>query len=402
MSSIDSIKLSDFEYTLPEEYIAQFPSERRDGSRLLIYRNGNIAHDRFYNLEHHLPVGTHLMLNNARVIPARLIFKRNTGARIEIFLLEPLAPFGSMESALRAAEPLTWLCMIGNLKKWKDGERLQLELEVSRKSVLLMAELTNRQQQQVTFRWNQPRPFGEILETAGQTPLPPYIKRESRREDSTAYQTVFAKVAGAVAAPTAGLHFTETVRQGLLKKGIQSSEITLFVGAGTFAPVTTVFMKDHPMHAEAIRIGKPAIEALLRAEYLVAVGTTSLRTLESFYWVGAKLLLNMPDPFVIEQLLPYTQKKNLPDWKTALQHLLNLMETTNQNELTANTALMIMPGYSFQSATGLITNFHFPKTTLIMLVAAFIGDDWKKVYDEALNQKYRFLSYGDSSLLWRK
>lgn len=391
-----NIRLSDFDYLLPEERIAQNPLEKRDESKLLVYKEGKISNLTFKELPELLPANSQLILNNAKVIPARLNFYRNTGAKIEVFLLEPESPFTQMELALRVKEKCVWQCMIGNLKRWKDDEILNLNLE----NTVLNAKLISREKQLVQLSWDSDLPFSSILEQAGKMPLPPYIKREAKISDSESYQTIFAKQEGAVAAPTAGLHFSDDILKQLKEKLIKTSEVTLYVGAGTFAPVNVERMVEHEMHAEMISVSLETIDQLLEENVRIAVGTTSLRTLESLYWIGVKLHFGENEPFEIEKLFPY-KFTNLPiTWNESLGTLKKYMRQMNLEIITAKTAIMIMPGYKFTSVKGLITNFHYPNTTLIMLVAAFIGDDWQKVYKNALENNYRFLSYGDSSLLW--
>ncbi len=412
-----SIKLSDFDYLLPEVYIAQKPLEKRDESKLLVYENGNISHNIFKNIPELLPENSRLILNNAKVIPARLHFYKTTGARIEVFLLEPESPFTQMELALRVTDKCVWQCMIGNLKRWKEEEILFLNLEGIEGEIELRAILISREKQLVELSWNCGLSFSTILDLAGKTPLPPYIKREAETADLESYQTVFAKEEGAVAAPTAGLHFSKEVLNELLKKQIKTSEVTLYVGAGTFAPVMTETMVEHEMHAEMISVTKETITELLEENVRIAVGTTSLRTLESLYWIGVKIFKNeiedstiqlnkkhktngQNEPLIIEKLYPYNFSKPPLSWNESLEIVLNYMTKMEIGILMAKTAIMIMPGYKFISVKGLITNFHYPNTTLIMLIAAFIGEDWRQVYKEGLANNYRFLSYGDSSLLF--
>lgn len=400
-ADINKVKLSDFNYVLPDKNIAQEPLEQRDASQLLVYRNGQISHEKFKDLDQFLTPNQHLVLNNAKVIPARLYFYRSSGAKIEIFLLEPLTPYTVMDRALMAKNKVTWQCMVGNLKRWKHEEVLSTLITENGKETRLFARLISRESPTVELTWDTDESLSEILERWGKTPLPPYIKRESVKKDEQSYQTVFAKEAGAVAAPTAGLHFSDTIFKKLHTKGVQNSEVTLYVGAGTFAPVNTEYMVDHDMHSEMIAVNLHRLREILNAEELVAVGTTSLRTLESLYWMGVKLSEKSQDPFILDKLFPYTFSMPPLTWKKSLNLLVNYMVDHEIEIIQGATSLMILPGYSFMSCNALITNFHFPSTTLIMLVAAFIGDDWKKVYDEALLNNYRFLSYGDSSLLWR-
>lgn len=391
-----NIKLSHFDYLLPEERIAQNPLEKRDQSKLLVYQKGEITNHVFNEIPELLHLNSQLVLNNAKVIPARLSFYRATGAKIEVFLLEPESPFTQMELALRVTGKCIWQCMIGNLKRWKDDEILTLKLN----DLVLNAKLFSREKQLVELSWEGNLPFSTILDLAGKTPLPPYIKRDAEISDLSSYQTVFAKQEGAVAAPTAGLHFSEEVLEKLKKRQIETTEVTLYVGAGTFAPVNVETMVDHEMHAEMISVTAETIEELLEDKIRVAVGTTSLRTLESLYWIGVKIKKNEKEPLIIEKLYPYQFSQLSLTWNESMRELKKYMIKTNLKVITAKTAIMIMPGYKFTSVKALITNFHYPNTTLIMLVAAFIGDDWQKVYKNALDNDYRFLSYGDSSLLW--
>ncbi len=395
-----SIKLSNFDYLLPEERIAQKPMGMRDESKLLVYKDGEITNYRFCDLPELLPSNCRLILNNAKVIPARLHFISSKGDKIEVFLLEPESPYTQMELALMVTDNCVWHCMIGNLKRWKENEILTLKLNHFEENILLNAKLVSRKKQLVQLRWEGEISFSSVLELAGKIPLPPYIKREADADDSQSYQTVFAKLPGAVVAPTAGLHFSNEVFDNLKKKQIETTEVTLYVGAGTFAPVKVEAMMYHEMHAEMFSVNKNAIDQLLEENNRIAVGTTSLRTLESLYWIGVKLHNNMSEPFFIEKLFPYSFPSLPLTWNESLNLVKQFMMEMNLEILTAQTAIMIMPGYKFTSVNGLITNFHYPNTTLIMLVAAFIGDDWQKVYSAALDNNYRFLSYGDSSLLW--
>lgn len=396
------IKISDFEYILDEGRIAQTPLPERDQSKLLEYKDGQIQHYTFKQLPDLLPASARLVVNNAKVIPARLFFYRATGARIEVFLLEPAGEAVTPEQALAKTFDCTWNCMIGNLKKWRPKEVLSLTLDINGKAIQLNATLENHDNQVVKLSWGENIPFSSLLDHIGNMPLPPYIKRKAVEADESAYQTVFASQNGAVAAPTAGLHFTQSVFQDLASKNIEKTEVTLFVGAGTFAPVNVEVMADHPMHAEIISVGKQQLQELMNEQLRIAVGTTSLRTLESLYWMAVKLHHKQIDPFFVDKMYPY-QFIDLPlKWEEAIEILLDYLGKNQLQSITGKTAIMIMPGYKFASVKALVTNFHFPKTTLMMLVAAFIGDDWQKVYHEALAKDYRFLSYGDSSLLWLK
>ncbi len=396
------IKLSDFNFAFNEEAIAQNPLEERDTSKLLEYKDGKISHNIFKNLPELLPNHSRLVLNNAKVIPARLKFYKATGAKIEVFLLEPNSPFTQFELALNTKGTCVWQCIIGNLKRWKDDEVLSVSLTNSTSVINLTAQLISRQNQFVKFSWTDSIPFNVILDLAGKTPLPPYIKREANIKDTETYQTVFAKEQGAVAAPTAGLHFSEKVFEDLKSKEILTTELTLFVGAGTFAPVMVENMVDHDMHEEAISVSASSIEELLIENLRIAVGTTSLRTLESLYWIGVKLHTGEQDPLQIEKLYPYQFNHPKLSWSESLHCVNDYLTNQSLDRLVAKTSILIMEGYDFKSVNALITNFHFPNTTLIMLIAAFVGEDWRKIYKEALDNNYRFLSYGDSSLLWRK
>lgn len=396
------IKLSDFDFAFNEEAIAQNPLEERDTSKLLEYKDGKISHHIFKNLPELLPNHSRLVLNNAKVIPARLKFYKATGAKIEVFLLEPNSPYTQFELALNVKDSCVWQCMIGNLKRWKEDEILSVNLKNGSNVLVLSAQLISRENQLVKLSWPDMIPFSEILDIAGKTPLPPYIKREANIKDTETYQTVFAKEQGAVAAPTAGLHFSEKVFEDLKAKEISTTELTLFVGAGTFAPVMVENMVDHDMHEEAISVNASSIEELLSENIRIAVGTTSLRTLESLYWIGVKLHTGDPNPLQIEKLYPYQLNHPKLSWSDSLHYVKDYMINQSLDRLVAKTSILIMEGYDFKSVKALITNFHFPNTTLIMLIAAFVGEDWRKIYKEALDNNYRFLSYGDSSLLWRK
>ncbi|MBC6367399.1 S-adenosylmethionine:tRNA ribosyltransferase-isomerase [Algoriphagus sp. AK58] len=399
---IPKIDLKDFEYTLPEERIAKFPLEKRDSSQLLHYKEGEIQHHHFYDLPNLLPSDTLLVYNNTKVIPARLIFQRETGARIEVFLLQPVAPTTVIPEIMLAKHPVTWETMIGNAKKWKNGEVLQGRIEVKGKEVVLSAKIVDREKKQVEFSWGDTDvAFVDLVEASGEVPLPPYLNRKPVEEDKSRYQTVYSKKEGAVAAPTAGLHFTEEVFENLRKKGIQESEVTLHVSAGTFQPIKVKNILEHPMHSEQMEIKREAVEKLLaHAGKIVAVGTTSVRTLESLFWYGVKLIEEKGSDFQIEKLFPYDSRPVIPSRKEALEAILLEMNKKSTDTIMGTTEIFLFPGYKFQLVDGLITNFHQPGSTLILLISAILGGEWKKVYQEALAKDYRFLSYGDSSLLW--
>ena len=399
---IQSIDLKEYQYTLPEDRIAKHPLEKRDHSKLLEYKNGILHHRHFFDLPALLDSDTLLVYNNTKVIPARLIFQRQTGARIEVFLLQPVAPSRVMSQIMASKKPVVWETMIGNVKKWKEGEELQGTVTVANRQVILTARLLNRALKQVEFSWSDEEiAFVDLVEACGETPLPPYLNRKAHEEDKSRYQTVYSEKEGAVAAPTAGLHFTEEIFSGLRKKGIQEAALTLHVSAGTFQPIKVETVEEHPMHSEQMEIKLETIEKLLKHEgKIVAVGTTSVRTLESMYWFGVQLLENRGSIFHIEKLAPYARREFLPTGKEALEAIVKEMNAKSVDSLLGTTEIFLFPGYRFQLVDGLITNFHQPGSTLILLIAALLGEDWKKVYQEALANNYRFLSYGDSSLLW--
>lgn len=396
------IELKDYQYILPEDRIAKFPLEKRDHSNLLHYQNGKINHHHFYDLPDLLDSNSLLVYNNTKVIPARLIFQRETGARIEIFLLQPVLPSTVIPEIMLSTSDVTWEVMIGNAKKWKDGEVLKGQVQYQGEVLILEARLENREKQVVSFHWDsQEIPFVSIVEASGEVPLPPYLNRKPVAEDKSRYQTVYSKKEGAVAAPTAGLHFTEAVFKQLRKKGITEAELTLHVSAGTFQPIKVSNVSEHAMHSEQIHIQRETIEQLMNQEgKTIAVGTTSVRSLESLYWYGVKILEENNADFFIEKLFPYQIRSQLPSKKEALGAILRQMDQSKSTEIMGSTEIFIFPGYSFQMIDGLITNFHQPGSTLILLIAAAVGEDWKKIYQEAMDQDYRFLSYGDSSLLW--
>ena len=399
---IPSIDLRDFEYTLPEERIAKFPLEKRDSSQLLQYKNGKIDHFHFYNLPDLLASDTLLVYNNTKVIPARLIFQRETGARIEVFLLQPVAPTTVISEIMLSKNPVTWETMIGNAKKWKEGEILTGTIQLGDKEVILSAKIVDREKKQVVFSWSDEQvAFVDLVEASGEVPLPPYLYRKPVEDDKSRYQTVYSKNEGAVAAPTAGLHFTEEVLQTLEEKGVKKEFLTLHVSAGTFQPIKEENVAFHPMHSEQMEVKRETVEKLLaHSGKIVAVGTTSVRTLESMYWFGVNLLEKKGSAFAVEKLVPYESRTYLPTRKEVLTALLEEMDRSSQDTLLGTTEIFLFTGYQFRLVDGLITNFHQPGSTLMLLISAILGEDWKKVYQEALAQNYRFLSYGDSSLLW--
>lgn len=395
----EPILVKDFTYELPEDKIAKYPLANRDASKLLVYKDNQISHTNFDQLSNYLPPNATLYFNNTKVIPARMLFTKETGAIIEIFLLNPLSPSPVVQLAMEAKEKSQWSCIIGNLKRWKD----ETPLTIAKDNFILNAKLINRQAGVVEFMWQPTQlTFAEIITAIGITPLPPYLQRQAEESDRDRYQTIYSQLNGAVAAPTAGLHFTDFVFETLKKKGIERDFLTLHVGAGTFQPIKTENAAEHTMHAEQVVITKGNLLHLLREDKkVISVGTTSLRTLESLYWYGINLLQNPDCDFFVEQETPYklAHAAQSVSKQKALQAVLQKMESSRLKEITGVTSIYIRPGYRFKIVNGLITNFHQPNSTLILLVAAFVGPMWKKIYEEALANGYRFLSYGDSSLL---
>jgi S-adenosylmethionine:tRNA ribosyltransferase-isomerase len=402
----EHISMDDYHYDLSQERIAEYPVEERDHSKLLLMKHDGISEDSFYNVHHHLPEESLMVFNNTRVIRARLVFKKETGARIEVFCLEPVLPTHEINSAFESPSPVSWKCLIGNAKKWKSG-RLSMPLSPDGRGNHLYAERAGEVDGAflVKFSWESPASsFAKIIEAAGKVPLPPYIERETDDEDVNRYQTIYAAHNGSVAAPTAGLHFTERVMQNLAARTIDFANVILHVSAGTFKPVSHKDIRDHEMHTEQIVISRELLQALMhkKERRVIAVGTTSVRTLESLYWYGVILEADPEAELSIDQWLPY--RKNMKDISkvSALNNVLNYMDRNGVNEISGVTRVIIVPGYHFRIVDILITNFHMPKSTLLLLVAAFAGDGWKDAYDFALGKKFRFLSYGDSCLFFRK
>jgi len=393
----------EYNYDLPDERIAQYPLEERDNSKLLLYRNGSISDDTFRNLSGYIPEGSLLIFNNTKVIRARLIFRKASGARIEVFCLEPLSP-SEYSAAFTATGEVEWKCMVGNLKKWRSGY-LETSIMKEGDKVTLRAEKLKEDGDscRIRFSWDSEKmTFGDVIESAGHVPLPPYINRLDEKSDGTAYQTIYSLVKGSVAAPTAGLHFTRKVFDSLDRKGITRAELTLHVGAGTFQPVKSKRISEHLMHTEHFFVSVKLIEQLLiNYGKIFAVGTTSVRTLESLYWLGVKLAENYsmkPEELFIDQWEPYNEDSSIPV-QQSLETLLKWMLSNNIEVLQAPTRIIIIPGYRFRLIDGIITNFHQPGSTLLLLISAWTGSNWKRIYDHALANGYRFLSYGDSSLL---
>lgn len=399
----EQIRIEEFNYPLPDERIAKFPLTKRDESKLLVYRNGKIDEAVFKQLSDYLPQGSMLVYNNTRVIQARMLFQKETGAQIEVFCLEPVIPH-DYALVFQQTESCSWLCLVGNLKKWKEGA-LHKTIRMDDKEVVLSAERikTTGDSHLVRFSWNNPQvTFAELLDAAGILPIPPYLHRETRESDLQTYQTVYSKIKGSVAAPTAGLHFTPEVLAGLDAKGFTREEVTLHVGAGTFKPVKSEVIGDHEMHTEFISVRRSAIENIrTNLGRIIAVGTTSVRTLESLYYMG-RTLVNNPDAtseeLVVTQWTPYNDTEEVTAHE-ALTALMDYLERNQTDTLLSATQIMIAPGYEFKIVKGIITNFHQPKSTLLLLISAFVNGNWKSIYNYALDNDFRFLSYGDSSLL---
>lgn len=390
------VHLHEYTYELPDHRIARYPLPQRDRSKLLVYRQGKIEHAVFNQLDEHLPQNSILFFNDTKVIPARLFLRKPTGAVIEVLLLTPVSPSASVAHIMDSRQSCVWQCTIGNLKRWSEGTSLKLDAG----GHTLEANLVDREKGLVEFRWSDNVTFATILSRAGVMPLPPYLRRDAEQADRERYQTVYSRIEGAVAAPTAGLHFTEQVFDKLRSRGFATDFLTLHVSAGTFLPVKHADAAQHVMHAEHVTITRNNIQNLLDGEKAaIAVGTTSMRTLESLYWYGRELLERGDAPFNITQDVVRHLQPGGPPAKDAFVRILQYMDEQKVDALHGQTSIYILPGYEFRVCRGLITNFHQPGSTLLLLIAAFIGEDWKKVYEEALERDYRFLSFGDSSLL---
>ncbi len=395
------IHISEYNYELPDERIAKFPLQERDHSKLLVYRNGEVSEDHFYHLPDYLEPGALMVFNNTKVIQARMHFRKETGALIEVFLLEPAEP-SDYELMFQTRGRCAWYCMVGNLKKWKDGtltlQHGTLTIKATRKGEHGTSHL-------VEFEWTGGMSFAEVIDAVGELPIPPYLNRETQESDKTTYQTVYSKIKGSVAAPTAGLHFTDRVLHDIDQRGIEREELTLHVGAGTFKPVKSEQIADHEMHTEFISVRRHTIERLIaHGGKAIAVGTTSVRTLESLYYMGLKVLQN-PDvseeQLHVQQWEPYEAQSVASGVgsKESLQALLDWMNRQGLTVLHSSTQIIIAPGYDYKIVKVLVTNFHQPQSTLLLLVSAFVKGDWRKIYDYALSHDFRFLSYGDSSVL---
>mgnify|MGYP001816047217 CR=1 FL=1 len=403
MPEPSSIRIENYKYDLPESSIAKYPLSDRSSSKLLLYREGQIKQDQFSQLPDHLPPDSWLVFNNTRVIQARLNFQKETGARIEIFCLEPIDP-PDYEQAFQAKSSVTWLCLVGNVKKWKSGS-VHLDTAINGAEIRLEAIMEERRRDGfiISFHWKQDQiNFGEIIEQSGSTPIPPYLNRVAEDSDRERYQTIYSLNNGSVAAPTAGLHFTDALLKQLKQSKVAMEHLTLHVGAGTFVPVKEDNARRHSMHSELVVVSRNFLEKwLIRKGGLIAVGTTSTRSLESLYWLGLKFLSEkLTDPLQLE--IKQWDNERLPSHVSlaeSMEALLHFCRERDLEEIRFGTQLMIVPGYSFKTISGLITNFHLPGSTLLLLIAALIGEDWKKVYAYALKEDFRFLSYGDSSLL---
>ncbi|MBR5844170.1 MAG: S-adenosylmethionine:tRNA ribosyltransferase-isomerase [Bacteroidaceae bacterium] len=400
-----NIRIEEYDYPLPDERIAKFPLAQRDSSQLLVYKGGDIECHTFASLPAQLPDDVMLFFNNTRVIQARMHFRKATGAIIEIFCLEPLAPVDYAMS-LQSTHSCRWVCLIGNAKKWKEGALCLTFTHAGREVTLSATRIAQHGDGfEVEFAWDDNSiTFGELLEMLGELPIPPYLNRATEESDKTTYQTVYSKIEGSVAAPTAGLHFTPAVLDAVRAKGIPTHELTLHVGAGTFKPVKSDTIDMHEMHTEYISVSRTLIEQLCHSERrVVAVGTTSVRTLESLYYIALSLYRNpqaTAEELRVQQWAPYGDNPDLSRAE-AMQLLLDYLDRTGADRLVSATRIIIVPGYKFRMVDGIVTNFHQPRSTLLLLVSAFVAGDWHTIYDYALSHDFRFLSYGDSSLLWR-
>ncbi len=410
MKDFEAIRTIDYNYNLPDERIAKFPLTKRDSSKLLIYNSGKISHNLFTSLPEHLPSGALMVFNNTKVIQARLHFRKeptggpkSQGALIEIFLLEPVSP-ADYQLMFTQTEECSWHCLVGNLKRWKEGV-LKKNISIGAKEICVTAERieSTNNGHIIKFRWNGNVTFAELLEATGEIPIPPYLNRESQESDKTTYQTVYSKIKGSVAAPTAGLHFTDTVLSNLDSHNIEREELTLHVGAGTFKPVKSENIAGHEMHTEYIVVRKSTIEKLIAHNgEAIAVGTTSVRTLESLYYIGVYLSTH-PDAseedMHVQQWTPYNSENNKLTTIESLHYILDYLNNHHLDSLKTSTCIIIVPGYKFHIVKMMVTNFHQPQSTLLLLVSAFVNGNWREIYKYALENDFRFLSYGDSSLL---
>ena len=403
---IPEIRIADFAYPLPEERIAKYPLERRDSSKLLVYKDGSVEEKIFRDLPSYLPEGSLMIFNDTRVVPARLHFQRESGAHIEIFCIKPNDPV-EYNTSFSARNTCSWKCVIGNSKRWK-GDTLRYFIPEGAdaeeaKNLELKANLERLDTKTgiVRFDWNGDASFSDVLDICGKVPIPPYLNRDTEPIDSERYQTLYAHIRGSVAAPTAGLHFTEEVLEAIRGKSIDTENVCLHVGAGTFLPVKTETIAGHPMHREPFSVSRELIRKIRdRKGKLIAVGTTSVRTLESLYYVGASII-ETGHPEDVQQWAPYERDYSYSLEET-LDAIINYLDKEGIEEIKAETRIIIVPGFEFRVVDMMVTNFHQPESTLILLVSAFVGGDWKTIYDYALAHDFRFLSYGDSSLLYRR
>lgn len=402
MTDTRNIEIAEYDYALPDERIAKYPLARRDSSKLLLYKGGSVSQDTFCNLPEHIPAGSLMVFNNTKVIQARLRFRKETGATIEIFCLEPEAP-NDYQLIFQQTRECVWQCLVGNSARWKSG-KLKQAFTINGREVRLTAErLYAGAVNSVRFAWDGAFSFAEVLEAAGELPIPPYLNRRTEEGDKETYQTVYSKIKGSVAAPTAGLHFTPEVLAALADKGVALAEVTLHVGAGTFKPVKSDSIGEHTMHEEYIEVSLSLVEALIAADGrgVVAVGTTSVRTLESLYFLGEAVSENpdiAADELFVSQWVPYEREHTIAPVE-ALEALAAYMHRNAMERLHTYTQIIIAPGYRYNIVKAVVTNFHQPKSTLLLLVSAFVKGDWRRIYDYALANDFRFLSYGDSSLL---
>ncbi|HPW67673.1 MAG TPA: S-adenosylmethionine:tRNA ribosyltransferase-isomerase [Salinivirgaceae bacterium] len=402
MHRLSNLDINQFDYELPNDRIAKYPLKNRDESKLLLYNKGVISEETFKNLPQFLPKNSLLVFNNTKVISARLFFRNSNGAKIEIFCLEPAFNL-DFSQAFASTEKCRWNCLVGNLKRWKGGTIIS-EVKIDGEQICLEAELIEKCEGHniIEFRWSGKQTFGELLDHAGKIPIPPYLNRESEEEDKLTYQTIFGKVLGSVAAPTAGLHFTDTVLQSLKEREIFFDELTLHVGAGTFRAMSGETIHDHTMHSEFFTLSKETIKNLKQhIGNITAVGTTTTRTLESLYYIGCQLLSRQTpanNHFNIEQWEPY-EKEILYSVNESVDAVLEYLETNKLTHIQASTSIIIVPGYKYKLTNRLITNFHQPKSTLLLLLASFVGENWKQMYSFALERNFRFLSYGDCCLI---
>ncbi len=404
-SNMPNIFIQDYDYPLAEEKIAIFPLSNRDDSKLLVHQSGKNQHQIFKDLPDFLPQNGLLIFNNTKVIPARINLTKDSGPKIEVFLLKPTRGDLATQSVLNQDSESIWESLVGNKKKWKANEQIKRTINIDAQEIILTFHWLDRTENLIKITWNEPIPFAKILDAVGQIPLPPYMDREVSPEDKNRYQTIFSKESGAVAAPTASLHFSQEVFLGLEKRGIKTLYLTLHVGAGTFLPVKEENVQNHPMHREQLIFSKEFIQNLMDHEGpFIPVGTTSLRALESLYWAGVWLIEGLEIPAMglnIPKEFPYLPRNRLIQTKDALGKVLALMQKKGIQEWVISTELLIMPGYDLRFCDAIITNFHQPKSTLLVLVSAIIGDAWKQVYQEAILEDYRFLSYGDACLFFK-